>query len=152
MVKIYDSNIHSIEKVEEGILNGYRWLILSIQGSHPCAYVVVDRGHPLYEYDCFMDELQDIVHGGITFSESYLKGFISEDENKWIFGWDYAHSGDYTTASLGVLSFMPFNDDWGALSGKKWTVDEIKEDIKSFIHYIQDIEDDADKFFEYLHE
>lgn len=135
MSKIYNEETKTNRLIENGVKNGYEWVILSIQGAHPCAYVLIDKNHKYYKKD-FENDLEDIVHGGITFSESTLDNIVDEEEEKWIFGWDYAHKGDHTTIKLDP-TFLTYGQDWGDPNGKKYTIEEIKEDINSFVEFLE---------------
>ena len=115
--------------------NWYSWYILSIEGCHPCAYVAVDKNHSAYGED-WEDTLMDVVHGGITFNNGYLANCVLISDEKWVFGWDYAHEGDYTTMHLNMFGYNLFGVDWGGAMGKKYSIKEIKKDIKSFVKYL----------------
>ena len=139
MSEIYNEGTTTNRLIENGVKNGYEWIILSIRGAHPCAYVLIDKNHKYYKKD-FENDLEDIVHGGITFNESTLDNIVDEKEEKWIFGWDYAHKGDCTTIKLApeTMIFNTFTEqDWGNPNGKKYTTEEIKEDINSFIEFLE---------------
>lgn len=139
--KIYNDQITTNKEVMRGEKDGYKWYIFSIKGSHPCAYVAIDKKHPYYKVD-FENKLSDIVHGGITYNEETLNDIIDEDDGLWVFGWDYAHFDDYVNFSLDCFSLMPMGgQDWGESDGKKWSIDEIKEDIYSFISFLVMIKD-----------
>ena len=101
-----------------GSYKGVKWAITSVKGTHPCAYIedkLEGRYEELYEIPLY-------VHGGVTFRD-YCH-FNPEEANVKYIGWDYAHLGDYLD-----YHYMPekirlkFKDD------KKWTYDEIKEEI-----------------------
>ena len=62
-----------------------------------CAYLGLPSDHPLAgkDYEEVDDKLD--VHGGLTFSGEASK--IINDPSFWqyyLFGWDYAHAGDYS--------------------------------------------------------
>ena len=99
----------------EGRYRGFPYCITST-GTHPCAYVGIPKGHPLYgkHYDRKeMDRISAIAHGGLTYSERNipLKGF-------WNIGWDYAHYGDCCA---------------GISEGRKWTTEEILLNVHEVI-------------------
>lgn len=105
------------------------YFIMSL-GQYPTAYVVIPEKNPLYKIDNYSYEDMPIVcHGGLSFCENelYVKDNIIIKGK--IIGWDYAHYGDY----LPLLH-------WKALA-KKWTVEEILEDVKSVIHQILEYDD-----------
>lgn len=99
-----------------GKINGYRYEIKNVGGSHPTAYVMLDKNNVYYDVD--YDEIPIVVHGGLTYSSKEIKG------QYWI-GWDYAHIGDYTFYSSG---------------GKKWTTDEILSHVKDVIKQLIEID------------
>ena len=118
-----------------GTFEGRHFFILSISGNHPCAYVEEFRNEDFY----FDRRLGEIVHGGITFqnSLSHVIGYYGEPSDKKIdsnlcrtyIGWDYDHYGDYAPYREGIY---PEN----FIELKKWSVDEILEEIKEAIHYM----------------
>ena len=112
-----------IEILDNGIYNGYQYWIVSY-GSHPCAYVELPKDHKYYGKD-YVDIPID-CHGGITYS-----GIHEKFSNGFLIGWDYGHCDDYLyynpTKFLGsdIQSFLD--------SGKKWTTEEIFEEVKQVI-------------------
>lgn len=82
------------EKVKclaQGTYKGYDFYILSMTGSHPCAYIdTKDVGEKL---ELNEDSWGFPVHGGITYARTYLNGYV---EDSWVIGWDYGHFGDKT--------------------------------------------------------
>lgn len=68
---------------------GYRALVLYIDDSHNCGYVLIPKTHP-YSDDDYEEHYNMGVHGGLTFA-----GKLAES-NLWAFGFDAAHSGDKT--------------------------------------------------------
>lgn len=114
--------------LEQGESLGYKYLILSL-GTHPTAYVFIDKNHPLYKKH--YDDIDIDVHGGLTFSDDHLINVLEySDKYKyetlqrinydWIIGWDYNHLGDYNTY-------------YGGFDDKKWTTEEILIDVFSVI-------------------
>jgi len=74
---------------------GIEFAVINV-GPHPCAYVHIPFGHPLYlkDYrDKAVDKLSYRPHGYFTFSNALS---ISGMEGWWL-GWDYAHFNDYTS-------------------------------------------------------
>lgn len=115
MAELYNSNLMDQRKiVESGELDGYPWYIVSY-GSHPCAYVKSDISKKTQE--------EILVHGGITFAGKAFPEF--ELEGQYI-GWDYQHYGDYS----GLLP---------RFGGKRWTVDEIMDDVRSVVHQLKEM-------------
>lgn len=139
MNDIYNKNIKGNKLVEYGRINTYEYYIISIDGGHPCAYVTIDKKHPLYETDMVdSPDTLDIVHGGITYCEYSLNDYIKEEDEKWVFGWDYAHAGDYTANTLHPIgNFLGGAQDWGNRSGKKYSKEEIRKDIKEFTKFLE---------------
>ena len=117
------------EVLENGLYNGYKFWIISY-GSHPCAYVELQDTHPYYgKCNCDAYDLDIDVHGGITFGDFGLGSTISNKH--FILGWDYNHFNDYN-----------YNDDIRGYSscGKKWTTEEIFEDVKNVINQLKEVE------------
>lgn len=125
-----------IELLDSGICFGYKYYILNL-GTHPTAYIDIPKNHPFYNKDyedIFFSGCDIEVHGGLTFSESGL--WISEDEEieGWFIGWDYAHYGDY----LGYEEMFP---EHIRAEGKKWTTEEIREEIYNACKQIKEQEE-----------
>ena len=122
---IYGNN--QFEILDMGTYKGKDYVIISMMGYHPCAYV-----HSNYDYT-FKYEYDSPAHCGFTFygSLSHWKHKDTLDEetkqffNRCFIGWDYGHAGDYH----GGCSF--FEDD------KKWTTEEILENVKEVIEWIR---------------
>ena len=70
----------------------------------------------------------------------------TQDVDGKFIGWDYAHAGDYT----GYFG----EERWKALEmdGKKWTTQEIFEEVKDACYQLKQLEEEspADKMFEEL--
>lgn len=123
------------ELLGEGTFRGYKYYIMSL-GTHPVAYVEVpnthstyNKGYAYYDYDDFIS-----VHGGITYSASYLQLPNEQLENSWFIGWDYNHYNDYNPY-LGLI-------------GEKWTTEEIYEDVMSCVNALIDFDDNETKEFD----
>lgn len=109
---------------------GYEWVILNL-GSHPTAYVKLtkEESKKLEGRDYFYDI---DVHGGCTWLDTFVpvdssdKSQFANDGRLW-FGWDYAHFGDY----------MSFHTKLG---GKKYSIVEIYEDVKSVIDQLDNFD------------
>lgn len=107
------------EVLHEGIYKDYKFFIISY-GSHPCAYVENKKNYK--DFDC--DELINIdVHGGFT--------FCGEKCGVNCIGWDYNHLGDFSSYISVVCGF----DD------KKWSTQEIYEEVKSVIDQLESMEE-----------
>lgn len=111
----------------EGKYRDYQFYILNL-GTHPTAYVEIPKENKLYEKD--YDEIDIVVHGGLTYSEDYLTGI---KKNSWFIGWDYAHFGDYIYYQVKLPVDFSMYD-------KKWTTEEIFEEVKDVINQIIDME------------
>lgn len=101
----------------QGIYNGYKFKIISL-GTHPCAYVMIPKGH-LY-YGKQYDDIDLECHYGITFS-----GKLKGDKINWWIGWDYTHSGDFYFHKISLVG--------SGSNDKKWTTEEIFEEVKEVI-------------------
>lgn len=115
--------------LEENTYKEYKYEVVSY-GTHPCAYIEIPKGHPMFmkEYD---DKIFEEIwcHGGLTYSD------FKEKSNKeiWKIGWDYAHYNDYThyNAEFGIIETLGM--------GKKWTTKEIVEECRSVIDQIRGV-------------
>lgn len=113
MNKIYKDNTCERYIVDRGSFDGHKWFITSL-GTYPCAYVKSDIPEDLQnDIDC---------HGGITF---WGNGFPEFEDDSVYIGWDYAHACDY--------SFFNFFNE----NGKKWTVEEIKNEIIEVVEQLK---------------
>ena len=112
------------ELLDSGIYNGFKYYIMNL-GMHPTAYVEIPENHKYY-HDRNYDKMYIHVHGGLTYSDNHL--WIAENEAiaGWFIGWDYGHAGDY-------CGFYDLQEDtkWFNDKNKKWTTEEILEDVKS---------------------
>ena len=104
------------EVLAEGDLKGYHYAILNL-GTHPTAYVETKKESPTLEHDI-------TVHGGITYNGPAYWG----KDGKAYIGWDYAHCGDYLGTDELVRHLIDLK-----IESKKWTTEEIFEDVKSVI-------------------
>ena len=117
-----------VEILCEGTYMGYQFYILNL-GTHPTAYIEIPKESKLFEKD--YDEIYDMgididVHGGLTYSDNHLQDI---KENTWFIGWDYAHAGDYCGYEELMTEHM-------RLGRKKWTTEEILEDVANVIEQI----------------
>lgn len=113
------------EILDEGIVDGFHYIILNL-GWHPTAYVEIPKGHSFYKVE-YSDIEEDIeVHGGLTYS-----GDMGKD-GEWYLGWDYGHFIDYS----GLEPMFPLDLRIG---GKKWTTEEILEDVKTAIGQLKEV-------------
>lgn len=115
------------EWLDHGEYEGYEYVIMSL-GTHPTAYVGIPDAEAVAMFQ--QDEIEDSnlidVHGGITYEHGCLLDENGDEccQGKWWIGWDYAHLYDY----------MP-GRDYGQYQ-KKWTTEEIMEEVKSAINQI----------------
>lgn len=122
-MKEVDYTSKKYEILDEGDYNGKHYVI-TYMGNHPCAYVEFnyefERDSKLWEnVPCHWDaNYLDI--GPWTYHHK-----INDDPRIYI-GWDYGHLNDYSR----------FDND---ISLKKWTVKEIREDVKKVIDYLNKI-------------
>ena len=122
-------NKGKIELLYNGIYKGYHFYILNL-GSYPTAYVEIPKGNKYYQ--THYDDINVNVHGGLTYSNSYLiTSYNTIMENSWFIGWDYAHCNDYIDIPIKL------NAD-----GKKWTTEEIIDDC---VYVIDQLVESGDK-------
>ena len=98
-------------------------------GILPTAYVEIDKNNKLFKKN-YNDIANIYVHGGLTYSRSFLQD-IKKDT--WFIGWDYGHAGDY----LGYEIIYP--NELRNKEDKKWTTEEIYEDVKNVIDQIIEV-------------
>ena len=133
MKKMVYEGKSKIEILEQGTLNGIEFAIISY-GTHPCAYVKIPEGHKFASISGLDYMAIDLdVHGGVTFareisSTSRLGTFLSE--GYWL-GWDYNHCDDYSGTDL-LFDFKL------QVGGKKWTTEEIYEDVVKAVNKINE--------------
>ena len=125
----------SFEVLADDNYKGYRFFIISY-GTHPCAYVALPKTSKFYgKYyeDRIFDDLNIHVHGGLTYSGMGLKGLL--EEKAYLIGWDYAHYRDFTGYAFSNPFFLAGDE-------KKWSTEEIFEEVKDVIDEI--IKEEAD--------
>lgn len=104
--------------IEQGEYLGYKWFIISY-GTHPCCYITLDKFSKFYKKH--YDDIPLSVHGGLTYSAPNIKFNYLDDKNLWIIGWDYIQAGDFC---------------YWLNSGKIWTLNELKLEIKNAIEQL----------------
>ena len=131
----YKQMIYQPEKIFEVLCQGkyedYQFYIMNL-GTHPTAYIEVPITNKLFgkTYDEIYEMGVDIdVHGGLTYSRNHLFG---GEKYKWFIGWDYAHAGDYAGYSEKYPSLSRLS-----IYDKKWTTEEIFDDVVKAIHQIK---------------
>lgn len=123
-----------IEILFEGTYKNYQFYILNL-GTHPTAYVNIPITSKLFgkEYDdIYYMDLDIDVHGGLTYSDKNLY-LNNKNAEGWFIGWDYAHYDDYA----GYEEMFPKDLKTG---GKKWTTEEIFEDVVNCIESINNFD------------
>ena len=109
----------------EDIGDGYKLAVVSIAGSHPCAYVQWPGIENLCSYEHI--QVKAPVHGGFTFL-----GKLNEKyglEGIWL-GWDYAHLFDYIWTG-NINSYL-------RADSKKWTSEEIRQEALGVLKAIKE--------------
>ena len=109
---------------------GYEFIVMNL-GTHPTAYVRIHEGSELYKNEDKVyndNKLNEAAHGGITYAQPgiYREDNSFDGEGYWI-GWDYSHYGDYA-------GFLP------ALGGKRWTTEEIVDEVIDLIEILKERE------------
>lgn len=134
--KIYRENtLTGLIPLDAGIRKGYIYVIGTVT-THPVAYVIVDKDSWAYKKE--YADLDLPCHGGATYSQDYLGSqihdnkLVSPSDERWVIGWDYAHSGD----KFGV------SDD----EGKEYSMIQIMSDVYITIDYIYAQEDEEYEF------
>lgn len=108
----------------EDVGDGYKLAIISIAGSHPCAYVQFPGLENLGSYEHIQVKAE--VHGGFTFLGMLEKYGL---DGTWL-GWDYAHLFDYIWTG-NINSYLRANS-------KKWTSEEIREEALGVLKAINE--------------
>ena len=106
----------------------HKFAIINL-GKHPTAYI--ENKIDVDDYESYLfDNIN--VHGGFNFCRN---GYWTEESKKlsWL-GWDYGHLGDY-------CGYLTENENKG---NKKWTTNEIFEEVKYVIDQIIKIEKEND--------
>ena len=129
---IYKPN-RETEILDEGYIDNLHYCIISF-GTHPCAYVELPETHKYYKTNYFNIDDIDACHGGLTYSSEHGI-FRNDDKNHkdgfWI-GWDYNHCDDYA----GYEQNFPVEIQ---SDGKKWTTEEILEEVKNVIAQLNQV-------------
>ncbi len=125
------------EILAEGKYKNYQFYVMNL-GTHPTAYVEIPQSSKLFkkDYDDIYDFVDINVHGGLTYSDDNLSISETKIVSGWFIGWDYAHYGDFYGYDL-----HPKNISLGlTVGGKKWSTEEILEDVMNCIEQIIDYE------------
>ena len=113
--------------VAGGTAYGFDFYVVNQGGWHPCAYVVLHKGHVFNGVP--YDDIPVECHGGLTYGQPRLEGVKLED-GEYVIGWDYAHYGDYTPDASGV---------YGA--HKKWNTTEIVNEVTEVCKQLRELND-----------
>lgn len=109
--------------LDSGIYHNRKYFIISL-GTHPCAYVEFH-----HELKRDSDEWYDApCHGGITYDDY---AYWDDNDETYYIGWDYAHA---------LCDYIPFLG-----GGKKRTTEEIFEEVKEVIDYLNKFTGKEDK-------
>lgn len=126
------SPLRSNEVLHEDEYLDYKFAIVN-RGTHPTAYVECKIKDLKDYYD---DRLGSIsVHGGFTFY-GLPNWPMSCGSDTLFLGWDYGHFGDFVCLGFGLGPM--FRD-------KKWTTQEIYEEVKDVIHQLIQLEEKETK-------
>lgn len=111
------------------VIDGIEFYIISL-GTHPCAYVRVPSTNSISKMAFSWLDLSDKIfcHGGVTWFENHLPDRKTYIDGMWL-GWDYAHAGDYYG--------YRWNDTENDTETKKWTTEEIFEEVKNVIEQVK---------------
>lgn len=115
-----------VEVLDTGFCFGLLYYILNL-GTHPTAYIKIPKENRYYEKQ--YDDIDLDVHGGITYVGSELWIGKNEKVDGWFIGWDYAHCCDYA----GYYEKI----DGSLYNLKRWTTEEIYEEVKEVCYQIQ---------------
>lgn len=122
---VYQKN-RKIEILFEGEYKGYKFAILNL-GAYPTAYVENKNGFEEFDQ---ANQLEYCPHGGWSF---FAKPYWKENDDTIYLGWDYAHCGDFAGYNLD-------NPDPYWQNEKKWTTEEIYQEVKRTIDFLSTLE------------
>lgn len=91
---------------------------------HYCGYVGIPKGHP--DWGKGYDEVDIVVHGGLTFSEQGDGSKNFPNKEKWYFGFDCAHVGDFIPMTGYRIALGLFD-----INSHKWSLKEIVEETEN---------------------
>lgn len=116
------------EILYKGEYCGRKFAIVSM-GVHPNAYVELKQKE--LEKSKSYDDYDLDVHCGFTYIGD---AHWDENDKHTYIGWDYAHYGDFSGVYLQDNDFYWHNND------RKWTTQEIFEEVKSVIEQFEKAE------------
>lgn len=108
---------------------GYHAIIKRQEMGHLCGYIGVPKTHK--RYGLAYDDVDVLVHGGLTFSESGEQ--MGWDEDLWYFGFDCAHSGDL------VPELNKYRSDSFSSQDVYRTVDYVHAELDSLFAQLQEL-------------
>lgn len=130
---------------------GLTGMLIRTRSGHLCGYVAVDKSHPWHGRSYGDGEYPDSpegqirVHGGLTYA-SECAGHIchvpepGEPDDVWWFGFDCAHSGDWSPTSwapyLKELRRMPGE---GPCRAQYRDVDYVRAEVESMAAQLADV-------------
>lgn len=115
--------------VAGGTAYGFDFYVVNQGGWHPCAYVVLPKGHVFNGVP--YDDIPVECHGGLTYGQPRLEGVKLED-GEYVIGWDYARYGDYMPDASG-----------GYGAHKKWNTTEIVNEVTEVCKQLRELNDKA---------
>ena len=120
----FKTDNYDVVKVISGTYRDRDYVISSVAGRYPCAYIESNVNY--YRLDPYM--ISD-AHGGLSYfgGINHVKGLDESIYRKLFIGWDYGHEGEYNT-------HFPNDDD------VSYTVEDIVEDIEKVINFIVELE------------
>ena len=120
--------------LRQGYSGDFQFVILTV-GTHPCAYVGVNKKHKLFglDYDELYEENRNIeCHGGMTYASDHISQ-VKNMGKRWWFGWDYGHYGDFHDSNLyrGILE--------GFGGDRRWLLDEIYIEVLEVMKQLEEL-------------
>ena len=122
----YSQDIKKPIILDSGIYQGRKYAIVNL-GTHPTAYVSLTEDEENFSTD-YNDYGCINVHGDFTYCDT---SYWNDDDSIYI-GWDYAHCCDY--CSYYEKANTPLRNN------KKWTTQEILEDVHYVINQMDNCE------------
>lgn len=117
-----------LEVLYSGEYQGHKFTILNL-GTHPTAYVECKFDNCNSYDDDRLDAIS--VHGGFTYFD---RAYWDKEDDTTYLGWDYAHYADYAGYEVNFPIDLRSN-------GRKWTTNEIYEEVKSVITQLSTLEE-----------